>query len=38
MFIKIMIDSDASPVKDIVIDEAKKHGLKVVLVASYAHY
>ncbi|WP_373804742.1 YaiI/YqxD family protein [Jeotgalibaca porci] len=35
---KIMIDSDASPVKDIVIDEAKKHGLKVVLVASYAHY
>ncbi|WP_373765758.1 DUF188 domain-containing protein, partial [Jeotgalibaca porci] len=24
--------------KDIVIDEAKKHNLKVVLVASYAHY
>ncbi len=38
MFIKIIIDSDASPVKDIVIDEAKKHNLKVVLVASYAHY
>lgn len=38
MFIKIMIDSDASPVKDIVIDEAKKHRLKVVLVASYSHY
>lgn len=36
--IKIIIDSDASPVKDIVIDEAGKRGISVILVASYAHY
>ena len=35
---KIIIDSDASPVKQIVIDEAAKRQLKVVLVASFAHY
>ena len=35
---KIIIDSDASPVKQIVIDEAEKKQLKVVLVASFAHY
>ena len=38
MSIKIIIDSDASPVKDIVIDEAGKRDLSVVLVASYAHF
>lgn len=36
--IKIVIDSDASPVKDIVIEEAGKRNLSVVLVASYAHF
>lgn len=36
--IKIIIDSDASPVKDIVIEEAGKQQLPVILVASYAHY
>ncbi|MGP6139455.1 MULTISPECIES: YaiI/YqxD family protein [unclassified Jeotgalibaca] len=35
---KIVIDSDASPVKDIVIEEAGKRDLIVVLVASYAHF
>lgn len=38
IIIKIIIDSDASPVKDIVIDEAGKRDLSVVLVASYAHF
>lgn len=35
---KIIIDSDASPVKGIVIQEAEKRGLDVILVASFAHF
>lgn len=35
---KIIIDSDASPVKSIVIEEAAKRNISVTLVASFAHY
>jgi len=35
---KIYIDADASPVKDIVIKEAKKFNIPVVLVKSYSHF
>ena len=35
---KIIIDSDASPVKELVIQEAQKFRLPVTLVASFAHY
>lgn len=35
---KIIIDSDASPVKELVIQEAQKFHLPVTLVASFAHY
>lgn len=35
---KIIIDADASPVKNEVINLAGEHGLSVVLVSSIAHY
>jgi len=35
---KIYVDADASPVKNIVIEEAKKAGIPVVLVTSFSHY
>lgn len=35
---KIYVDADASPVKDIVIEVAKKHEIQVVLVKSISHY
>ncbi|WP_164214427.1 YaiI/YqxD family protein [Virgibacillus sp. YIM 98842] len=35
---KIYVDADASPVKDIVIEEANKAGIPVVLVKSFSHY
>ncbi|SET01277.1 hypothetical protein SAMN05216389_104164 [Oceanobacillus limi] len=35
---KIYVDADASPVKDIVITVAKKVGLHVVLVKSFSHF
>lgn len=35
---KIYIDADASPVKDIVIKEARRFSIPVVLVKSYNHF
>ncbi|GEL78206.1 YaiI/YqxD family protein [Tenuibacillus multivorans] len=35
---KIYVDADACPVKDIIIEEAGKRDFIVVLVKSYAHY
>lgn len=35
---KIYVDADASPVKNIVIEEAEKAEIPVVLVTSFAHY
>jgi hypothetical protein len=35
---KVYIDADASPVKDIVIEETTKSSVPVILVASYAHF
>lgn len=35
---KIYVDADACPVKDIIIKEAKKHAIDVFLVKSYAHF
>ena len=35
---KILIDADASPVKNEVISLAERYGLEVVLVSSIAHY
>ncbi|MFL2119002.1 YaiI/YqxD family protein [Marinilactibacillus psychrotolerans] len=35
---KIIIDADASPVKDIVIEEVKGRNITVVLVSSIAHF
>lgn len=35
---KIYVDADACPVKDIVIEEGTKLGLPVVLVTSFSHY
>ena len=34
---KIMVDADACPVKEIIIDCAKKHGLEVIMVCDVAH-
>lgn len=38
MAMKIYVDADASPVKDIVISVAEKEDLSVVLVKSYSHF
>ncbi|MFC6464707.1 YaiI/YqxD family protein [Marinilactibacillus sp. GCM10026970] len=35
---KILIDADACPVKDVVIEEVKDKEIQVVLVSSIAHY
>jgi uncharacterized protein YaiI (UPF0178 family) len=35
---KIYVDADACPVKEIIIDEAGKQKLKVVMVKSYSHF
>lgn len=35
---KIYVDADASPVKDIVISVAKQYQIPVVLVKSISHY
>ncbi|GAJ97436.1 hypothetical protein JCM19055_294 [Geomicrobium sp. JCM 19055] len=35
---KIIIDADACPVQDVVIEESAKRGKDVILVKSYAHY
>lgn len=35
---KIYVDADASPVKDVVISVAKKFDLQVVLVKSFSHF
>ncbi|SEQ80231.1 YaiI/YqxD family protein [Piscibacillus halophilus] len=35
---KIYVDADACPVKDIIIEEAGKRNLEVVLVRSYSHF
>lgn len=34
---KIMVDADACPVKELIIGCAKKHGLKVIMVCDVAH-
>ena len=34
---KIMVDADACPVKELIIGCAKKHGLEVVMVCDVAH-
>lgn len=34
----IYVDADACPVKDIIIEEAKKSEISVILVTSYAHF
>lgn len=34
---KILVDADACPVKEIIITCAKKHGLEVVMVSDVAH-
>jgi hypothetical protein len=38
MPMKIYVDADASPVKNIVIEEAKKAEIPVILVTSFSHY
>lgn len=35
---KIYVDADACPVKDIIIEESEKYDLHVVLIRSYAHF
>lgn len=35
---KILIDGDACPVKDIVIKEASERGIPVTIVSSFSHY
>ena len=35
---KIYVDADASPVKNIVIEEAAKAEIPVILVTSFSHY
>jgi len=35
---KILVDADACPVKDIIIDLATSHGIEVIFIASFAHY
>lgn len=35
---RIIVDADASPVKDVVFDVAGRYGLDVVLVSSVSHY
>ncbi|MGM8215412.1 YaiI/YqxD family protein [Bacillaceae bacterium W0354] len=35
---KILVDADACPVKEIIIEEAKKYDLTVLLVKSFAHF
>jgi uncharacterized protein YaiI (UPF0178 family) len=34
---KILIDADASPVKNIIIDVAKKYKIKVIIVSNFNH-
>ena len=34
---KILVDADACPVKDIIIDEAKKMGVKVIMFVDTSH-
>lgn len=34
---KIMVDADACPVKELIIDCAEKHGLEVIMVCDVAH-
>lgn len=34
---KIMVDADACPVKELIIGYAKKHGLEVIMVCDVAH-
>lgn len=35
---KVMIDGDASPVKNVAIEETEKRNIPLVLVSSFAHY
>lgn len=35
---KILIDADASPVRNIVIDVAKKYEIKVIIVSNFNHH
>ncbi|AST91006.1 MULTISPECIES: YaiI/YqxD family protein [Sutcliffiella] len=35
---KIYVDADACPVKDIIISEARKYEIPVILVTSFSHY
>ena len=35
---KVIVDADACPVKDIIIEEAKHKGVSLVLVSSLSHY
>ncbi len=35
---KIYVDADACPVKDIIIEETKKERLEVILIRSYSHF
>lgn len=35
---RIFVDADASPVTDIVIDEAQRYHVPIVLVKSYSHF
>lgn len=35
---KIYVDADACPVKDIIITEARKYEIPVILVTSFSHY
>ncbi|MFD2831254.1 YaiI/YqxD family protein [Corticicoccus populi] len=35
---KVIVDADACPVKDIIIKEAKKKDIPVVLVSSFSHF
>lgn len=34
---KIMVDADACPVKELIISSAKRHGLEVIMVCDVAH-
>lgn len=35
---KILVDADACPVKDIIIEECEKFNLPVILIKSFAHF
>ncbi|MDF2686938.1 MAG: hypothetical protein K0S55_2121 [Clostridia bacterium] len=37
VFMKILVDADACPVKEIIIDEAKKRNIEVIMIIDTSH-